>query len=102
MHCVQADVCAEQIEDSEPVDTMTQTRLANLFEQRFGKAADRVASLDADGSQRKYFRITSAGLSVIGAHGPDSEENKACLRFSDAFRRIDLPVPEIYIADEAA
>jgi aminoglycoside/choline kinase family phosphotransferase len=71
-----------------------------LFEQRFGKVADRVAKLEADGSQRTYFRITAAGLSVIGAHGPDAEENHAFLKFSDAFRRIGLPVPEIYVADE--
>src|SRR5262245_7141943 len=102
MRCVQAAVRVEQLEDSEPVATMTQTRLAKLFEQRFGKAADRVATLEADGSQRKYFRITAAGLSVIGAHGPDAEENHAFLRFSDSFRRIGLPVPEIYVADEAA
>jgi aminoglycoside/choline kinase family phosphotransferase len=81
---------------------MTRTRLAQLFEKRFGKAADTVASLEADGSQRTYFRITAAELSVIGAHGPDAEENHAFLRFSDAFRRIGLPVPEIYAADEAA
>jgi aminoglycoside/choline kinase family phosphotransferase len=91
-----------EIEDSEPVATMTQTRLAKLFEHRFGKAADRVARLEADGSTRTYFRITAAGLSVIGAHGPDGEENHAFLRFSDSFRRIGLPVPEIYVADEAA
>jgi aminoglycoside/choline kinase family phosphotransferase len=81
---------------------MTQTRLARLFEQRFGKAPENVASLDADGSQRTYFRITAAGFSVIGANGPDAEENLAFLRFSEAFRRIGLPVPEIYAADEAA
>jgi aminoglycoside/choline kinase family phosphotransferase len=78
-----------------------QIRLAKLFEQRFGKPADRVAGLKADGSQRTYFRITGAGLSVIGAHGPDPEENHAFLRFSEAFRGIGLPVPEIYVADEA-
>src|SRR5262245_37051784 len=95
-------VQAAQIEEnknSELVATMTQTRLAKLFEQRFGKAADRVASLEADGSTRTYFRITGAGLSVIGAHGPDAEENHAFLTFSESFRGIGLPVPEIYLAD---
>ena len=81
---------------------MMQIRLARLFEERFGKPAERVAGLKADGSQRTYFRITGGGISVIGAHGPDADENHAFLRFSDAFRRIDLPVPEIYIADEDA
>lgn len=79
-----------------------QTLLAELFRKRFGQAADTVGSLEADGSQRTYYRITAAGLSVIGAHGPDREENHAFLRFSDAFRRIGLSVPEIYVADEAA
>src|SRR5262249_3122807 len=40
------------------------------------------------------------GGSVIGAHGPEPEENRAFLSFSRALRAAGLPVPEIHAADE--
>jgi len=37
---------------------------------------------------------------VVGAHGPDADENRAFLAYSRALRGAGLPVPEIYAADE--
>ncbi len=92
----------QRIDHPKPDRDIMQTRLAELFRERFGMAADAVRRVEADGSQRTYYRLTAAGLSVIGAHGPDPDENRAFLRFSATFRGIGLPVPEIYIADDVA
>jgi aminoglycoside/choline kinase family phosphotransferase len=77
--------------------------LIRFHERTFGQPPAAVVRVAADGSQRAYYRLTSRdGRTVIGAHGPDPEENRAFLAFSEAFRGIDLPVPEIYGADMPA
>jgi aminoglycoside/choline kinase family phosphotransferase len=78
-----------------------QERLIGLYRDRFGEAPSAVLALAGDGSSRAYRRlIGSGGLSVVGVMGPDHEENRAFLSFTRAFRGIDLPVPEVYAADE--
>ena len=73
-----------------------------LFSRTFGQAPATVSRLAADGSQRLYFRLTGdARAPVIGAWGPEPDENRAFLSFSRSFRAIGLPVPEIYAADAA-
>jgi aminoglycoside/choline kinase family phosphotransferase len=72
-----------------------------LFTQTFSRPPADVARLTADGSQRAYYRLTGAPPgSVIGAFGPDPDENRAFLSFSRSFRALGLPVPEIYAAGE--
>lgn len=76
-------------------------RLVQLYEQRFGRRPNDVRDLAADGSTRRYFRLVGdEGPSVIGAFGPDREENRAFLSFAGAFRSAGLPVPEIYAEDQ--
>ncbi|MGH7501928.1 MAG: RapZ C-terminal domain-containing protein [Longimicrobiales bacterium] len=75
-------------------------RLSHLFERHFGTPTDAIVRVAADGSQRAYFRLTGGRHQVIGAVGPDRDENRAFLSFSRSFRSIGLPVPEIYAADE--
>jgi aminoglycoside/choline kinase family phosphotransferase len=78
-------------------------RVVSLFQERFGARPSAIVDVAPDGSQRSYVRLFAPdGLTVIGAHGPDRDENRAFLSFSRAFRSIDLPVPEIYAADEEA
>ena len=75
--------------------------LIALYTQAFGRSPETVARLVPDGSQRQYYRLTASGHApVVGAHGPDAEENRAFLAFSRALRGADLPVPEIFAADE--
>ncbi len=74
-----------------------------MYERRFGGPPASIQTVAADGSHRSYWRLTGAdGESVIGALGPEPEENRAFLSFSRAFRGIGLPVPEIHAADEPA
>ena len=78
-------------------------RLITLAEERFGRRPDGVLDLVADGSTRQYFRLVwDSERTVVGAIGPDRDENRAFLSFAGAFRAIDLPVPEIYAEDREA
>ena len=71
-----------------------------LYTQTMGRPPEVVTRLVPDGSQRQYYRLTSSGQkSVVGAHGPDAEENRAFLAYSRGLRGAGLPVPEIYAAD---
>ncbi len=78
-----------------------QSEIVALFTRTFGGPPAQITRLTADGSLRVYFRLTGgAPGSVIGAFGPDPDENHAFLSFSRSFRGIGLPVPEIFAADE--
>jgi len=72
-----------------------------LYTQTLGRPPETVTRIAADGSQRHYYRLSrGTQRSVIGGWGPEAEENRAFLAFSRALRGADLPVPEIYAADE--
>jgi aminoglycoside/choline kinase family phosphotransferase len=59
-----------------------------------------VRAVAADGSARSYHRLVgSDGQTVIGAVGPEPEENRAFWSYSQAFRGIGLNVPELYAID---
>jgi aminoglycoside/choline kinase family phosphotransferase len=78
-------------------------RLITLGEERFGRRPDAVLDLIADGSTRQYFRLVwDAERTVVGAIGPDRDENRAFLSFARAFRAAGLPVPEIFAEDQEA
>ncbi|MBI4063280.1 MAG: phosphotransferase [Elusimicrobia bacterium] len=70
--------------------------LKELFEHCFKEPLGGIAALSADGSNRRYFRLTGGDQTAIGAWGPDPKENAAFLGFSRHFKKIKLPVPEIY------
>jgi len=77
--------------------------LLRLYRETRGERPAAVVSLAGDGSQRTYHRLIAGdGSTLVGAFGPDADENRAFLSFSRAFRSIGLPVPEIHAADEAA
>jgi aminoglycoside/choline kinase family phosphotransferase len=76
--------------------------LARFFAETFGHPPTSVVRIAGDGSQRLYVRLGGAARgSVVGAWGPDPDENRAFLSFSRTFRGIGLPVPEIIAADES-
>ena len=78
-------------------------RLIQLFSRRYGRRPEAILEMAADGSTRQYFRLLRAGGEpVVGAIGPDHEENRAFLSFAKTFRGIGLPVPEIYDEDREA
>ncbi|HEY7820097.1 MAG TPA: phosphotransferase, partial [Vicinamibacteria bacterium] len=77
--------------------------LLRLYRETRGQRPAAVVSLAGDGSQRTYHRLIAGdGSTLVGAFGPDPDENRAFLSFSRAFRSIELPVPEIHAVDETA
>jgi aminoglycoside/choline kinase family phosphotransferase len=77
--------------------------LLKLYRDVRGGRPAAVVAVAGDGSQRTYHRlIADDGSTLIGAFGPDQDENRAFLSFSRAFRDIGLPVPAIHAVDEAA
>ena len=72
-----------------------------LFVDWHGEPPADVRPVAADGSTRRYWRLTAPdGTSAVGAHGPDPNENRAFLSYSRTLRDLGLPVPEVYGADE--
>jgi len=75
-------------------------RLIKLFSERVGRRPDAIVEMAADGSTRRYFRLLWGGdRTMVGAIGPDHEENRAFLSFARSFRELGLPVPEIFAED---
>jgi len=71
--------------------------IIQLFEERFGHRPEAILEMAPDGSTRQYYRLVSRdGSTAVGAVGPDHEENRAFLAFARAFRKIGLPVPEVF------
>jgi len=73
--------------------------LKKLFTETFHEDITDFSPLAAHGSNREYFRITSAKRSVIGARNNDKLENEAFIVFSKHFHNKGLAVPEIYAED---
>ncbi|HEU0012992.1 MAG TPA: RNase adapter RapZ [Longimicrobium sp.] len=74
-----------------------------LFRQHFGKPPVTILEMAGDGSQRKMFRLVGEGMeTAVAVVGPDAEENRAFLSFTESFRRVGLPVPQVYAVDEKA
>jgi aminoglycoside/choline kinase family phosphotransferase len=62
----------------------------------FGSLPEEVVPLPKSGSDRRYFRLTGRERPVIGAYNANHEENEAFVGFSRHFRKLSLPVPEVY------
>ena len=76
-------------------------RILALYREWAGGDPASVNRVAADGSARLYWRLRGPdGGTVIGGYGPEREENRAFLAFSHTFRRLELPVPRIYAADD--
>lgn len=70
-------------------------QLTQLFTQHTGKTNPSVEALPTSGSNRKYFRLQSDNISLIGVHGESVDENRAFTRLSAHFRERGLNVPEV-------
>ena len=66
------------------------------YKELFGEKDLRITPLPKSGSDRKYFRITDAERSIIGAFNPLDEENEAFVGFTDHFLSKGLNVPEVF------
>lgn len=72
--------------------------LEKLFEQYTRQKPDNIYELPSSGSNRRYFRISGSGMSLIGAKGLDVAENLAFMEISKHFKLKGLPVPQVLCA----
>ncbi|MGM0666019.1 MAG: aminoglycoside phosphotransferase family protein, partial [Bacteroidota bacterium] len=70
--------------------------LAGKYREYTGENCIDIVSMPRSGSERKYFRITGSGKTIIGAYNPNREENDAFIGFTRHFRSLKLPVPEVF------
>ncbi len=69
--------------------------LESLFRNITGRVPDQRTELSASGSNRRYFRLTAEGHSLIGVEGTSIEENRAFMAMSAHFASKGLPVPKV-------
>ncbi len=75
-------------------------QLAKLFNQFTGKTPSEISELPSSGSNRRYFRLFSDNLSLIGVKGTSVEENMAFYKLSLHFTEKGLPVPRVLAHNE--
>ncbi len=73
--------------------------LSELFREWCGQQPVSVTRLAGSGSNRTYYRMHGAGVTLIGAHNEDIAENRAFISFTGQFKEDGLPVPSILASD---
>jgi len=74
--------------------------LKKLFQQYTGKLPETIIPFSGSGSNRKYFRLSTPEISLIGVEGVSVEENKAFIELSNHFYKQGLPVPQVFAKSE--
>ena len=75
-------------------------QIKELF-SRFSR--EKITSIDMlpqSGSERRYFRILTSGISYIATHGTNLKENETFIYFSKHFKKKQLCTPEIFCVNE--
>ncbi len=75
-------------------------QLLSLYTAHTGKANPTLEALPSSGSNRRYYRLKSDSLSLIGVHGESRDENRAFITLSRHFHEKGLNVPEVYGVSE--
>ncbi|MDP8206315.1 MAG: phosphotransferase [Candidatus Electryonea clarkiae] len=76
--------------------TAQQAVLEELSASSLGIRPTSILKLKGDASLRTIYRISGGDRSIIGVYGPDLSENKAFIKFTRTFLKLDLPVPELF------
>jgi len=70
--------------------------ISDTYKECYGHSGIDVTPLPRSGSDRRYFRISGIGKTLIGALNENHEENDAFVGFTEHFMKKNLPVPEVY------
>ena len=73
-------------------------QIEQLFEQYTRQKPTQIYELPSSGSNRRYFRVSGEGISLIGAKGTSVEENIAFMEIAKHFKLRGLPVPQVLCA----
>lgn len=74
--------------------------MEQLYKTYYGVAPESITPLTGSASNRRYFRISSASGTCIGAVGTDRLENEAFIAISRHFRSKGISVPEVFAVSE--
>lgn len=69
--------------------------IESLFEEYTRIRPESVTELPSSGSNRRYFRISGGGITLIGTAGTSLEENTAFAEIDKHFMLRGLPVPKV-------
>ena len=69
--------------------------LISLFKKHTGEANPSIEALPSSGSNRKYCRLISGDISLIGVYGQSKEENYAFIELAKHFHSRKLNVPKV-------
>ena len=75
-------------------------QIETLFQQYTHNAPTEIYELPSSGSNRRYFRISGGGITLIGAKGTSIEENLAFIEIAKHFKLKGLPVPQVLCVSE--
>jgi len=70
--------------------------LEKLFEDHFGKKAEKTEALPVSGSDRRYYRISNGTTSAIGTYNTNVAENNTYFYFTELFHKHQINVPDVY------
>ena len=70
--------------------------IKELFTSHFKKEPASIDKLPQSGSDRMYFRIQTPTQNYIATYNINIAENKTFINFSNHFKSIGAPVPEVY------
>ncbi|MCM1032629.1 MAG: phosphotransferase [Odoribacter sp.] len=79
---------------------MNSETLARLYQEYSGQLPVSIDELPSSGSNRRYFRLSGTGDSLIGVIGTNPMENEAFLAFDEHFVKAGLPVPRVLAVAE--
>ena len=79
---------------------MTENALKSLFEAYTGRELQDTSELPSSGSHRRYFRLSSGKVSVMGVIGTNREENQAFISLARHFASKGIRVPEVLAVSE--
>ena len=74
--------------------------MEQLYKTYYGVAPESITPLTGSASNRRYFRLSSASGTCIGAVGTDRLENEAFIAISRHFKSKGISVPEVFAVSE--
>ena len=75
-------------------------QIENLFNRNSSQKIINLEKLPKSGGDRIYFRLTTIEQSFIAAYNLNIKENETFLYFSNHFKKINAPVPSIFIVND--
>ncbi len=67
----------------------------DFFEQSLGKIVTHSEIIPLSGGDRRYFRLYTSNQSYIGCYNENVKENEAFFYFTNHFRAVNVPLPEV-------